>query len=75
MRRLMWSLAVCCVLAGAPHADVPPQSPPWEIACGDNRVDAILDDFDSSWQAFTAGSAIPAPTQGPAAGCLSLIHI
>lgn len=45
------------------------QSPPWEIGCGDGRVDLVLDNFDATWTAITAGSAIPLPAQNLVSGC------
>lgn len=43
---------------------------PWGIACGDGRVDLILDDFDSPWDACcTAHPSIPMPARQTVAGC------
>lgn len=54
------------LLLSAAHLEA---TPPWEIACGDGRVDLVLDNFDASWTAVTAGSAIPSPTQTVVGGC------
>ena len=44
--------------------------PPWSNACGDGRVDKIIDDFDSaSGMIFTADPIIPAPTPRLVTGC------
>lgn len=58
------------LLAGLLLLTVPAfATPPWEIACNDGRVDLVLEDFDATWTAITAGSAIPAPTQTVVGGC------
>src|SRR5262245_48545781 len=42
----------------------------WPNACGDGRVDAILDDFDALWvRCCTADDAIPLPTLRIVPGC------
>jgi len=44
--------------------------PAWPIACGDGRVDTILDDFDStSGTIFKADAAIPDPVLRQVVGC------
>jgi len=45
-------------------------APPFGVACGDGRVDTILDNFDSAWTfCCTADAVIPAPTLRTVPGC------
>ena len=44
--------------------------PSWPNACGDGRVDVILDNFDSTWViCCTADSSIPSPKLIIVPGC------
>jgi hypothetical protein len=60
-------------LTAIPHETYLPfviRNPLWSNACGDGRVDTIVDDFDStSGTIFTADPTIPAPTPRLVAGC------
>lgn len=45
-------------------------APAWAIACGDGRVDEILDNFDQTWTiCCTADPSIPPPNLATVAGC------
>ena len=44
-------------------------APPWGIACGDGRVDTILDNFDSPWVFGKACPSIPNPALHMVPGC------
>ena len=56
-------LALTCFLVLMLGVNVALSAPLWGIACGDGRVDTILDDFDSPWVVCcTADLSIPKPT-------------
>src|SRR5262249_4576257 len=55
-------------------AHVALSAPPWGIACGDGRVDVMLDDFDDAdpttvTTIFKADPGIQDPTLSSVAGC------
>lgn len=53
-----------------PGTNVAQTAPPWGNACGDGRVDAVLDNFDSPWVfCCTADVSIPAPAIHMVPGC------
>ena len=63
-------LALTCFLVLMLGVNVALSAPLWGIACGDGRVDTILDDFDSPWVVCcTADPSIPKPTPHTVPGC------
>lgn len=67
-RRILVKACFLVLVLGANAAL--PAAPPWEIACGDGRVDTILENFDSAWTfCCTADAVIPAPTLSIVPGC------
>jgi hypothetical protein len=63
-------LALTCFLVLMLGVNVALSAPLWGIACGDGRVDTILDDFDSPWVVCcTADPSIPKPTPRTVPGC------
>ena len=63
-------LALTCFLVLMLGVNVALSAPLWGIACGDGRVDTILDDFDSPWVVCcTAAPSIPKPTPRTVPGC------
>ncbi|SBT04896.1 exported hypothetical protein [Candidatus Accumulibacter aalborgensis] len=63
-------LSSLCFLVLMVGANVALSAPSWGIACGDGRVDTVLDDFDSTWDyCCSAHQSIPRPTLRPVAGC------
>ena len=60
-RRLLAVTGFVALMCGA-NATL--SAAPWGIACGDGRVDTVLDDFDSPWEfcCTAAEPQIPKPT-------------
>lgn len=66
-RHAFLMIAATALMSTANHAW---SASPWAIACGDGRVDQILDNFDATWDTCcTAHASIPMPTQRTVAGC------
>ena len=66
-----WLLALTGVVLGMPVSNAAATAPPWGIACGDGRVDAVLDNFDAPWDfcCTAADPSIPRPTVHVVPGC------
>ena len=63
-------LALIGSLLLVPVTNAAQSAPPWGNACGDGRVDAVLDNFDSPWVfCCTAHASIPAPAVHIVPGC------